>query len=221
MRILISEDFDSKTWYHGTPDSREIQKVGGFSKRTTTVTYVENVNGYNEHMDKLKNARQSGDDKLYHQLLSKTSDFKKEYTYNTPIFLSDKKNVASTYADPKRAFDYQGAVEKVYEVKVNCSKKAIVFASGQRFRFLNIDPVKKGFVDSGQSEETINNLIAMFNYNVKNKRGIETDKIGAIAHYLGYDCVDVVGVLDSYHGGKTKSTVKMVFDPSNIKIINI
>lgn len=221
MRILVSEDFESKTWFHGTPDSREIKKAGGFFKRTTTVTYIEHIDEYKEHMLNLKNARETGNENLYHKLLNKTSKFKKKYEYSTPIFLTDKRGVASTYADPKRAFNYQKAEEKIYEVKVNCSKKVTIFASGQRFKFLNLKSVKKGFIQSGTSEQQINDLISKFNFDVKNNKGITTDKIGAVAHYLGYDCVDVIGVLDSYHGGKTKSTVKMVFNLSNIKIINL
>ena len=52
------------------------------------------------------------------------------------------------------------------------------------------------------------------------ERGIKTNSIAAIADWLGFDYVDVVGVLDSYHGGSTKSTVRMVFDPNNIEIVS-
>jgi len=49
-------------------------------------------------------------------------------------------------------------------------------------------------------------------------KGIKTDVIAAIGDWLGFECIDVVGVLDSYHGGNIKSTVRMVLDPTNLKI---
>ena len=58
----------------------------------------------------------------------------------------------------------------------------------------------------------------MFNYYISDNKGIETDVIAAIGNWLDFDCIDVVGVLDSYHGGTVKSTVRMVLDPTNVKI---
>jgi hypothetical protein len=58
----------------------------------------------------------------------------------------------------------------------------------------------------------------MFNFYVKDNTGIKTDTIAAIADYLGFDCVDVMGVLDSYEGGTLKSTVRIVLSPEKLKI---
>ena len=60
----------------------------------------------------------------------------------------------------------------------------------------------------------------MFNYYISDNKGIQTDVIAAIGNYLGFDCIDVIGVLDSYHGGTVKSTVRMVLNPSNVRIKN-
>jgi hypothetical protein len=57
----------------------------------------------------------------------------------------------------------------------------------------------------------------MFNYYTN--KGITTDLIGVIAQWFKFDTVDIINVLDSYHGGNIKSTVKMVFDSKNIEII--
>ena len=43
--------------------------------------------------------------------------------------------------------------------------------------------------------------------------------VAAIGEWFGFDFIDVVGVLDSYEGGSTKSTVRMVFNPKDLKII--
>ena len=133
----------NESWYHGTSDAREIEKVG-FTHKTMTVDYVTDPNGLKELQINMKNARECGNMDLYHNLLNKVGDYKKDFTYKKPLFLSDKYSVAKTYADPQRAFDYQNAVEKTYEVDTNCNKIAKIVAIGDRFRFISIDKVKQG-----------------------------------------------------------------------------
>lgn len=219
IREYISEQQTlDESWYHGTPDAREIEKEGGFTNRTMTVDYVKDPEGFNKLQQKINSAKKDGNEKLYFQLLDKVSDYKENFTYKKPVFLTDKFSVAKTYADPKRAFDYQNATEKVYEVEVNCNKIVNISAIGDRFRFISFDKVKQGFVNSGISEEEIDKLISMFNYHTPNNKGIRTDDIAAIGNWLEFDCIDVIGVLDSYHGGTVKSTVRMVLDPTKVKI---
>ena len=205
-------------WYHGTPDAREIEKEGGFTHKTIKVDYVKDPDGLRNIQQQMNRAKKEGNKGLYWELLNSVSDFKEYYTYKKPLFLTDKYSVAKTYADPQRAFDYQNAMEKVYEVDVNCDKVVKIVATGDRFRFISIDKVKNGFINSGVSEEEIDKLISMFNYYISDNKGIKTDVIGAIGNWLGFDCIDFIGVLDSYHGGTIKSTVRMVLDPTNVKI---
>ena len=207
----------NENWYHGTPDASEIEKEGGFTHKTMKVDYVKDLEGFKKLQQDIQIAYKN-DRNLYFELLDKVDDFKEYFTYKKPLFLSDKHSVAKTYADPKRAFDYQNAVERVYEVDVKCNKIAKIVATGDRFRFISIDKVKQGFINSGVSEEEIDRLIYMFNYYVSDNKGIKTDVIAAIGNWLEFDCVDVAGVFDSYDGGKTKSTVRMVLDPTTVNI---
>lgn len=208
----------NESWFHGTPDAREVEKEGGFIHKTMSVEYVKNPNIFNKLQQQMNMARNNEDEDLYFDLLKKSHSYKEYYTYKKPLFLTDKYSVAKTYADPKRAFDYQNAVEKVYEVDVKCNKVAKIVATGNRFKFISIDKVKQGFINSGVSEEEIDRLISMFNYYISDNKGIKTDVIAAIGNWLEFDCIDVIGVLDSYHGGTVKSTVRMVLDPTNVKI---
>ena len=210
---------NKKIWYHGTADSRNLEAAGGFHDKITSVGYLENPDEYLMHMEELNAARAEGDEKKYFQLLDKTSEHVKRFSYHSPVFLTDIYSVAKTYADPNRAFDYQGAVEKVYKVEVECNNVATIIATGDRFRFIGIDKVKSGFINAGVPENVINKLIEMFNYTVSDNKGIKTDTIAAIGKWLDFDCIDVVGVLDSYQGGTTKSTVRMVLNPSKIKLL--
>lgn len=208
----LAKTLITERWFHGTPDARDIQKIGGFTERTKEVDYIEDLEGYQDAIQKLRNTEDKTD------LFKQVADYKKKYKYRTPLFLTDKFAVAKTYADPKRAFDYQNAQEKVYEVEVTCNKIVQIDATGDRFRFIPIDKVKSGFINAGVSQDQIDKLIAMFNYYIEDNKGIQTDVIAAIGNWLDFDCIDVIGVLDSYQGGKTKSTVRMVLDPTKVKI---
>lgn len=213
------ENTISENWYHGTPDATEIEKEGGFTHKIMKVDYVKDPDGLKKLQQKIKIAYEN-DRNLYFELLNKVDSFKEYFTYKKPLFLTDKYSVAKTYADPKRAFDYQNAIEKVYEVDVKCDKVVKIVATDDRFRFLSIHKVKQGFINSGVSEEEIDRLISMFNYYISDNRGIKTDVIAAIGNWLEFDCIDVIGVLDSYHGGTVKSTVRIVLNPANVKIKN-
>lgn len=103
----------SETWYHGTPDSRDLEKSGGFINKTKSVDYISNLKDYNENQFEMNQARENGDEDKYFDLLDNVSEYKKNYRFNSPVFLTDNYSVAKSYADPKRAFDYQGAIERV------------------------------------------------------------------------------------------------------------
>lgn len=206
----------NESWFHGTPDAREIEK-DGFTQKMIYKDYINDPDNYKEKQLQLKTARESGDMHLYHKLLNKMNNIS-SFSYKKPLFLTDKYSVAKTYTNPHRAFDYQNSVQKVYEVDVKCEKIVKIIAIGDIFRFISVEKVKQGFINAGVSEEEIDKLISMFNYYISDNKGIQTDVICAIGNWLGFDCIDVIGVLDSYHGGNIKSTVRIVLDPSKVKI---
>jgi hypothetical protein len=215
----LNENYDANIWYHGSPDVRDFEKEGGFSDKTITIPFMNNIEKYNQLQNQMEKQRISGDEEGYFETLNSVGELSKDITIKKPIFFTDKYPVAKTYADPKRSFDYQNAKEGVYKAKIEDGKNIKIFADGDRFRFINLDSVKRGFLNAGVPEETFNKTLDKFNFYLNDKTGIKTDMIAAIAQYLNFDTVDVNGVLDSYHGGNIKSTVKMVFNPKNIHII--
>tara|TARA_R110000822_G_scaffold128195_39_gene264017 strand:- start:817 stop:1506 length:690 start_codon:yes stop_codon:yes gene_type:complete len=220
LNEVLGESNGNDTWYHGSEDSRTIEKLGGFESRTMAVTYIEDFEKHEIILNKLRHARANNATRdMKTELSNELRKLSKKYTYNTPIFLTNKHSVARTYADPARALDYQNATQKIFTVDVNCNKIVTIKAKGKRFRFIDIDLVKRGFIHAGVNTDTLDNVIKMFTYNTGGtKSGIKTDVVAAIAHYLKFDCVDVVGVLDSYDGGKLQSTVKMVLNPKDVTI---
>ena len=206
-------------WYHGTPDVRELQEDGGFTQRHIDIEYVDDIDGYRSTQDAMRVARESGNDEEYFKLLEKVGSFRKKAKIRKPVFLTDIYSVAKTYADPQRAFDYQNSVEKVLKVTIKPGKGVTINAPGSRFRFIDIDNVRRGFLEAGVDGDELDLDIDKLNFALGVDSGIRTNDIAALADWLGFDYVDVVGVLDSYHGGKTKSTVRMVMDPNNISIV--
>jgi len=216
---LVSESGSvENVWYHGTPDVRDIEKEGGFTQRYINIDYVEDIDEWNRRQQAMSDARERGDEKEYFKIIDTVGELRKNEKIRKPIFLTNVYSVAKTYSD-KPAFDYQNAEEKVLKVKVNSGKGVTINAPGQRFRFIDIEPVRRGFINAGVDPDSLDAIISQLNYATGTSKGIRTDDIAAIGDWLGFDYIDVVGVLDSYQGGSTKSTVRMVFDPSDITII--
>lgn len=216
----MSNNNNSKQiWYHGTPDVRELQQDGGFTQRYIDIEYVEDIDKWNSLQEPLTQARESDNQQDYIDLIQQRRDLRKTSSIRKPIFLTDIYSVAKTYADPQRAFDYQNSVEKVLKVHTKGGKGVTIKAPGSRFRFIDINKVKQGFMDAGIDGDKFDKIASQLNYALGVEKGIKTNNIAAIADWLGFDYVDVVGVLDSYHGGSTESTVRMVFDPNNIEIV--
>ena len=210
---------EQQVWYHGTPDVRGVEQIGSFTPKTETTTYISDPKKWNELQNQMQDARASSDEDQYFQLLDQAGALRKSMTYKKPIYFTKNRAVASTYADPKRAFDYQTSKPSVLQVKIDDSGKVLeVPAHGQRFRMINADFVKAALRNNGIPEEEINKYFDMFPNDVRDNR-MSAETIGIIAQLLGFDIVDVLGVLDSYHGGSVKSTVRMVFDPEKIHII--
>jgi len=211
---------EQQVWYHGTPDVRELRQAGSFLPKTNTTTYVSDPKKWNELQAAMQTVRsQSGTNDEYFKLLDQAAELRKTMTYKKPIYFTKNRAVASTYADPKRSFDYQNSNPSVLQVKIDDSGKVLeVPAHGQRFRMINADIVRDALRNNGIPEEEINKYFDMFPNDIRNNQ-MSAETIGIIAQLLGFDMVDVLGVLDSYHGGSVKSTVRMVFDPEKIHII--
>jgi GH24 family phage-related lysozyme (muramidase) len=208
-----------KIWYHGTPDVRNLENEGGFTKKYIDISFVDDIKAWKEKQEILKSTREKGNEDVYFKTLDTVGELKKYTKIRKPIFLTDVYSVAKTYADPHRAFNYQEAVEKVLKVKVKEGKGVTIIAPNSRFRFIDIEKVKNGFINSGVNKNELEEIIEKINYAEGVDSGIRTDSIAAIGEWLGFDYIDVVGVLDSYRGGNTKSTVRMVFNPNDITIV--
>lgn len=208
----------NENWYHGTYDSSKIENHG-FVNTKISIDYIKDIDGYLDHQSEIQSARDLNDKKKYFRLLDEVGKFKDTFVYNKPLFLTDNYSVAKSYANSHRSIDYQTSDESVYEVDISSCKSVKIVATGDMFSRISFDKIKDGFIRSGISEDHINLTIKRFNYFLDVKKGIRSDIVAAIGSYLDFDCIDVIGVLDSYHGGDMKSTVKIVLDISKVSIL--
>ena len=217
INLLIAE---TKEWYHGTPDVRGINDSGSFVPKTNTTRYIADFDKWSELQNELKQTRETNRER-YFKILDELGSCYKDITYNKPIFFTDSYNVAKTYATDKKAFDYQESIPKTLSVHIDETGANIlkIPAHGLRFRKIEIPIVKSALSNAGISDEEIQNKLNMIYDSIRGAGNLlSTDDLGLIAQLLCFDIVDVIGVLDSYHGGNTKSTVRMVFDSKRIKI---
>jgi hypothetical protein len=222
---IINEEISSylneqNIWYHGTPDSKELKQSGGFTQRTSTTDYISDPKRWRELQNEMQIARNTGKEDLYFELLDQAGALRKHMKYKKPIYFTDKSNVASTYTDDKRAFDYQSAEPALLKAEINDSGNVLkVNAQGENFRGIKINIVRDALIKAGISENEIEKYFDMFPTDIRNGK-MSAETLAIIAQLLGFDIVDVQGVLDSYNVGNTKSTIRMVFDPQRINIIN-
>lgn len=217
---IINEEINkAKIWYHGTPDARGLKQTGSFSPKTNTTDYISDPAKWNQVQNQMQDARNAGNEDLYFQLLDQAGKLRKTLTYNKPIYFTDNRGVASTYSDPKRAFDYQNSEAALLRATINDVGNVLqVPAHGETFRGIKADIVRRALVSAGIPNEEIDNQFNMFPTDIRGGK-MTAETLGVIAQQLGFDIIDVLGVLDSYEGGSVQSNVRMVFDPSRIKII--
>lgn len=216
--VLVEVIADNDIWYHGSDDAREIRQHG-FTLRTNTTDYISDPKRWRELQQEMQIARNTGKDDLYFELLDQAGNLRTQMTYNKPIYFSDNHGVASTYTSDKRAFDYQSSEPALLRAQINDSGNVLkVSAQGESFRGIKSDIVRDALIKAGIGETEIQMQFDMFPTDIRNGK-MTAETLGIIAQQLGFDIVDVQGVLDSYEGGSTKSNVRMVFDPKRIKLI--
>ena len=211
----IHEGTEKDIWYHGSADARSLKS--GFEQRNISAVYITNPELMHQLQADMKSAKKAGDDKAYWEALDKVSSTKTNVSMKAPLFFTNNRGVAQTYATDKQAFDYQNSEPGVFAFEIEPGRNAKINAPGRRFRHIEIDIIKKGFIASGANQEDVELAFERLNW-PDNYRGKATNTtIGLIGQELGFDTVDVIGVLDSYRGGNIRSTVRMVWDVSRIK----
>jgi hypothetical protein len=116
---------------------------------------------------------------------------KEKYGANDPervYFFSEDRHTASTYADDKRAFDYQNAEPETIPVYLRMKNPKVIEWNGRPFRGREKDGsgyAIRDYIDQARTE--------------------------------GHDGVIIKNVIDTYDGKGKPTNIRAVFDPSNIR----
>jgi len=215
---IIREEIEN-FWYHGTPDNREIKQTGSFQPKTANTDYISDPPQWFQLQQQMSDTREKeGTSDKYFELLHQAGNLQKNMRYKKPIYFTDNRSVASTYADDKRAFDYQNADPSILQATIDDSgKKLEISAHGASFRGIKPNLVRDALSKAGIPDDTIEKYFNMFSVHINHDK-MSSETLGIIAQLLGFDIIDIFNVRDSYQGGDTPSTVRMVFDPNRIKI---
>jgi hypothetical protein len=123
-----------------------------------------------------------------------------------PIFTSDSRRVAATYADDNRAFDYQNAEPETLELLRRSGDDVSIDAQGARFRGLDVRDVEAG---TGAD---------MSRYRGQVRDGeMSTDGLGLVLSDQGRDGAIIRNVVDDYMGYGKPSQVQMTVNPRDLR----
>ncbi len=203
-------------WYHGTP---ELNKFDGFKDKTINVEVIQDLDQYLKLSEEM--TQYTSEDDKYFDILNKLVSLKKYVTIPAPIFLTDSRGVALSYADDKRAYDYQEAEPGVIEVEVKKSPDITIDAHGGTFRGISTKRLQGALKKNGLSEDTIDVIIRTTDRSGQIPDKVSTDGLAIIMHELGYVVADIKNVIDDYNAKGRPATVKMVMDRSLIVVKNI
>ncbi|RME07972.1 MAG: hypothetical protein D6816_06080 [Bacteroidetes bacterium] len=206
-------------WYHGSPDLRQILK-NGFEFRLETISKIKEglIDKFFKLSEKASAIRETDFDQ-YLKIIDQLEQMREDFHFPRPIYLTSRKQVAKTYADPFRAFDYQNAVPGVVNVIPHCTNELSIDALGATFKGIRIDIVLDALVRAGIDLAKAEEAILSFTF-YRNDGKMTSTELAAVAHMFGFDCVNIKNVIDTYTPSKTKSTVKIVLDPSKLEVVS-
>jgi hypothetical protein len=211
LRDLI-EATSSKIWYHGTPEMQKLKD--NFEQRHHRERYVADPTAYAKIRAQLEVTKPG--DSGYAALATQIDSIVSYKQVRSPVFLTDNRAVAKTYADGRRAFDYQAAEPGIIKVSVDSGKTLTINGKGQSFRGITIEAVRDGLLTAGVSIQEIEAEIAHYPYSIRQDGKLSTNALAAIVDSFGYDIVDVERIKDNYTGTGPNATVRMVMNPSLI-----
>lgn len=201
-------------WYHGTPDVRPFLEAG-FTARTEPVRCVRDP-------EALRAARAHADEpgisalEAHRRLTALEGEFE-HARVPVPVFLSRKRATAESYANDQRAFDYQNAEPAVLEIEGVPEAEIRIDAEGETFRGLRWDRIAAGVREAGGDPEALARVLED-RLEVSIAGRIRVARLGAALHMVGYRVVDVLNVVDTHDGRGRPDTVRMVFEPEELRI---
>jgi hypothetical protein len=208
----------SAHWFHGTPDVRPIQASGGFTPRTEARRLISDPARL-AALSAIQNDVSLSDV----ERLKQTAGIDNCWTIvqaPVPVFLSASRATAATYADDKRAFDYQNAEPAILTIACDEAPDVTLDARGESFRSMAWAQVAADLVKADLDPEPVRKMLFEQLPGLSAER-IRVSDLGLALWSAGARIVDVLNVVDTHNGKGRADTVRMVFDPERITILEI
>jgi len=212
--------FDTETvYFHGTPDARGVRNAGQFEQRKQDTSFLSDPDRYDAIAKEMADERAAnGVSDRYMKLLREANELNVTSESPRPIYMTNSEGTARTYARDDRAFNYQGAEPDVMPLMTRGDMLKLD-ARGAKFSMLPVDVIRAG-VPAGRRAD-FDAIVRRYQRDFTGNGGrMSTNDLEAIAHQMGFDGFEVRNVIDDYMGKGGKSTVRAIFDPSNIRSVN-
>ena len=131
-----------------------------------------------------------------------------------PYFFSKNRPTAATYADDRRAFDYQNAEPEVIKAFIKQENPLVIDAKGATYDGIDADKIIKQFANS-PDKETVARQVKKYAAIMNGK--VNSDQLATLASRLGRDGVVIKNVRDTYEGKGKPTDVFMVLGAENIR----
>jgi hypothetical protein len=129
-----------------------------------------------------------------------------------PIYGSPDHHIAASYADDRRAFDYQNAEPGVFDGLASLQNPLRFNAGGKEFSGMSVDALRSRIPEEKQAAfDAIIPELRLRNGN------LTTGNLEVIAQKLGHDGFIIDNVKDTYNATGKPGRVVAVFDPANIR----
>lgn len=209
---------NDKDMFHGTPDVRDLRRAGAFDQMTEGAQRISDLDAWRrlgQQIDEVGPSTPEGID-----LTIARSNLLEQQRVNKPVFATPDRQMAATYADDTRAFDYQRAEPAIVSMRSNPQRILDINAGGADFRGIDLDRVKKGFRDAGVPEADIEDALNRYIVAPRSDGKLSTNDLSAVSQSLGFDAVDVANVRDAYNNNARSApgTVRMMFNSEQIDL---
>lgn len=219
LHNLFEQSECSEIWYHGSSDVREIN-ASGFSEQYKSVRVLQDIEKYNQLKEQLVAIKESGSTE-YMDILGEMSKLISMEYKPRPTYFTNKRSVAKTYADPRRAFDYQGSEPKIVKVCINVSNTMTFQAKGKTFHDFKVNELRNELTRNGVNESETNTAIEKLLFHQSSHSRLRPSDISYVAQELGFDSVKFKSIIDTYDGKGEVSDTMAVFDVTNdVKILD-
>lgn len=203
------------TWYHGTPDIRDLRTAGRFTPRTEARRVIGDRSGLAKIMERMAAPGLSA--AAAHAMSKEADACWETLDAPVPVFLSASRATATSYANDARAFDYQNAEPAVVAVDVGAAPDVTINAGGATFRGLTWGQIEAGLRASDLDSSVVSDML-FERLNGTQRDRIKVSDLGLALWSAGARVVEVTNVIDTHNGVGRPDTVRMVFDVDLIVI---